>query len=426
MKILWLVNIIMPELAEHLGKKPSVFGGWLTGAMNAVRDSGNELVICTTVNNNVGCYDINGVRYYVCKTADVPSMQKEFKEILEAEKPDVVHLYGTEFEHALAMAKVSDGDRTVVTIQGPLIYYKDNVYAGLNEKDCRDNVLHKMLRLVKKGGESIELQKQRYERLAVAEKCILKSVKYINGGSEWGNAVGRSVNPDCTTFGCGLILRDSFYCDEMWNYDKCDKHSIYILHNYPIKGFHKFLEALKIVVKKYPDTKVYVVANKIVYRHYNKIKTSIMNAAPDYNWLLQRIIEKNKLQDNIEYLGYLNENQVKETMLKSNVFVSASSIENQSTTLGEAMMLGVPSVASCVGAIQEMIKDGIDGFIYPFHEPYILADRIIKIFEDDELAKQFSVKGHEHAARTYNREDNCRKLIEMYETIAKNAEEKDI
>ena len=30
MKILWLVNIVMPELAEHLGRTPSVFGGWLT------------------------------------------------------------------------------------------------------------------------------------------------------------------------------------------------------------------------------------------------------------------------------------------------------------------------------------------------------------------------------------------------------------
>ena len=37
MKILWLVNIVMPELAEHLGRNPSVFGGWLTGAMDAVR-----------------------------------------------------------------------------------------------------------------------------------------------------------------------------------------------------------------------------------------------------------------------------------------------------------------------------------------------------------------------------------------------------
>lgn len=420
MKILWLVNIIMPELAEHLGKKPSVFGGWLTGAMKAVRESGNELVICTT-GNDTGRYDVNGVTYYICKS-EVQSM----REILDAEKPDVVHIYGTEFQQSWAMAQAADPNKMLVTIQGAMTYLKDVVYAGIPEDICRDNTMHKLLRTMNKGGESIELQKRSFERRAELEKKVLFQAKYINGGSEWGNAVAKSINLECTTLSCGLILRDSFYCDEIWDYESCDKHSIYILYSYPIKGFHKFLEALKTVVKKYPDTKVRVVANKLPYRHYRGLKKSIMDSAQDYNWYVQNMIEEYNLKDNIEFVGHLDEQQVKELMLKSNVFVSASAMENQSTSLGEAMILGVPSVASCVGAIQEMIDDGVDGFMYPFNEPYILADKIIRIFEDDELAKKFSAKGHEHASRTYNREDNCRKLLGMYETIDKNAKEKEI
>ena len=425
MKILWLVNIIMPELAINLNRSVSVFGGWLTGAMKAVKESGNELVICTTEpdTKDQGKYDINGVRYYICARDGIASMREDFREILNTEKPDVVHVYGTEFEHSLAMTQVSDKRITVVTIQGALVYYKENVFAGLPEKSCKDNIIHKLMRMLNKGGKSIQLQKNSYDNRALAEKAILESIKYINGGSEWGNAVGLSINPDAKTFDCGLILRDSFYCDERWSAETCEKHSIYILHSYPIKGFHKFLEALKIVVKKYPDTKVYVVANRISYRHYGRLKNAIMNVAPDYDWIVQQIIEENNLQEYIISVGYISETEVKERMLKSNVFVSASSIENQSTTLGEAMILGVPSVASCVGAIQEMIDDGVDGFIYPFNEPYMLADKIIRVFEDEELAKQFSQKGHEHAARTYNRETNCRRLLEMYDTIVNNVEE---
>ena len=419
MKILWLVNIIMPELAEHLGKNPSVFGGWLTGAMKAVRESGNQLVICTT-GNEAGHYDVNGVSYYICKS-DVQSM----REVLDTENPDIIHIYGTEFQQSWAMAQAAEPNKMLVTIQGAMTYLKDVVYAGIPEEICRDNALHKLLRTLHKGGESIELQKRSFEERAELERNVLMRAKYVNGGSEWGNAVAKSINPECTTFSCGLILRDAFYCDEIWNYNSCNKHSIYILYSYPIKGFHKFLEALRIVVRKYPDTKVRVVANKLPYRHYSGIKKSIMDSAQDYNWYVQSIIEENKLQENIEFAGHLDEQQVKELMLKSNVFVSASAMENQSTTLGEAMILGVPSVASCVGAIQEMIDDGVDGFIYPFNEPYILADKIIKIFENEELAKQFSVKGHGHAARTYNREENCRQLLKMYETIAKYAEEKE-
>lgn len=426
MKILWLVNIIMPELAEHLGREVSVFGGWLNGAMHAVCDAGHKLVICTTENRADVLHEtVNGTDYYLAPAGTVPEMEAHFQQILEAENPDVVHIYGTEFEQAWAMAKCADAERTVVTVQGAMTYLKDVVYAGLPERFCRDTWLHQFLRRFHKGGQSIELQKLSFERRASIERRVLRRVRYVNGGSEWGNVVAKSINPECTTFDCGLILRDSFYTDERWSADQCEPHSIYVLFSYPIKGFHKFLEALPLILREYPDTKVNVVANQLPIRRYSGIKEKIQNAAPDYNWLVQKQIEQNHLQSHLEFLGHLSELQVKERLLKSNVFVSASAMENQSTALGEAMILGVPSVASCVGAMLEMIDHGADGFLYPFSEPYLLADAVCKIFTDQELAKRFSENGHAHAAKTYDRESNGRKLIAMYQTIANAAKERE-
>lgn len=420
MKVLWLVNIVMPELAKNLEKESTVFGGWLVGASKALLDKSIDLVICTTISDTgrTNRYCINGISYYISPAGNIADMQKEFREILDQEKPDIVHIYGTEFEHSLAMFREADKNSTVVQIQGSMIYLKENVFAGIPYHICHDNLFHKILRMLKKGGNSIELQKNRYEKRAVYEEEILHNSKYVIGGSEWGNAVARSVNPKCETFDCKLILRDSFYTEETWNIEKCEPYSIYVLHSYPIKGFHKFLEALKIVVGRYPEVKAYVVANKLQYRQFGKLKSLIMDAAPDYDWYLQKLIDSYNLNKHIRFLGYLNETQVKERMLKSHVFVSPSAIENQSTTLGEAMILGVPSVASCVGAIQEMIHDGDDGFLYPFNEPYILANQIIRIFENKKLAKQFSINGHLHAAETYDKERNCANLIKMYEYIS--------
>ncbi|MDO4413628.1 MAG: glycosyltransferase family 4 protein [Erysipelotrichaceae bacterium] len=421
MKILWLVNIIMPELAVHLEKKPTVFGGWISGAMKAVKENGYELVICTTASdvNETQKYIVNDVTYYISKRSAVAEMEEVFKGILNNENPDVVHIYGTEFEHSWAMAKCSDVNKTVVTIQGAMTYLKDHVYAGLEEKYCKDNLLHKTLRLIHKGGTSIELQKKSFEQRAEIEQKVLKHVKYVMGGSKWGNAVAWSINPHCTTFDSGLILRDSFYTEDRWSYENCEPHSIYILHSYPIKGFHKFLDALPLVVNEFPDTKVFVVANTLPVRNYTHIKKMVLDAAPDYNWIIQNKIEQLNLSEHIKFLGYLNEQQVKERMLKSNVFVSASSLENQSTTLGEAMILGVPSIASFVGAMPEMIEHGKDGFLYPFNEPYIMAHYICKLFKDSELAEQYSVLGHKHAEKTYDKEKNKQQLIKMYQCIAK-------
>lgn len=426
MKILWLVNIIMPELAEHLGRKSSVFGGWLIGAMNAAREAGHELVICATEPRaDVLCSDVSGVRYYIVPSGSIGEMEAHFRAILQQETPDVVHIFGTEFEQCMAMANCADVERTVVQIQGAMTLLKDVVYAGLPARLCRDNPLHKLLRRLHKGGQSIDLQRQSFERRAAVEQQVLRRVKYIFGASEWGNAVAKSVNPNCITFDCNLILRDTFYTDDRWSPETCEPHSIYILFSYPIKGFHKFLEALPQILRQYPDTMVYVVANQLPIRHYTGIKRLIQDAAPDYNWLIQKQIEKNNLQGHLKFIGHLNAEQVKARMLKSNVFVSASAMENQSMTLGEAMILGVPSVASAVGAIPEMIDDGEDGFLYPFEEPKKLSDAVCKIFSDRDLALRFSEKGHSHAAATYDRERNGRNLIKMYETIANTAKERE-
>lgn len=419
MKILWLVNIVMPELAAHLGEKATVFGGWLNGAMAAVKKSGHKLVVCTTSAKamDVSRYDLNNVVYYVSKRSDTDTMRRDFKEILDLEKPDVIHLYGTEFEHSWAMASISDPNRTLVSIQGLVYTYADHVYAGIPDSICRTTFAHRILKKIGKNLNSIESQRMSYLERSSAEINTLKRVRHVNGGTAWGDGCSRLLQPDVVLHQCGLILRDSFYGAASWDYDSCEKYSIFTIYTYPIKGFHKFLEALRLVVAQYPDTKVYVAGNKCAYRKFTGLKKWIMDRAVDYDWYVQNLIEEYGLKDNLVFLGFLNEEQMREMLLQSHVFVSASAIENHSTALGEAMASGVPSVASCVGGLQEMIDHGRDGFLYPFDETYMLAHYIMRIFEDRHLAERFSKEGRAHALRTYNREENCRKLLQMYETV---------
>ena len=210
MKILWLVNIVMPELSEHLGGKPSVFGGWLSGALQAVRGSGNELVIVTNSEHTKqpGRYDVNGVRYYLTAGKDEASMRAAFREILTAEQPDVIHLYGTEFTQCWAMAQEADPAKLLVTVQGLVTYCVHHVYGGVPDAVCRDTRLHRLLRRLNRGGESIEQQRQRFEARSEAEIKTLKRVRYINGGTAWGTACSGMINPAARQLPCELILRD--------------------------------------------------------------------------------------------------------------------------------------------------------------------------------------------------------------------------
>lgn len=104
----------------------------------------------------------------------------------------------------------------------------------------------------------------------------------------------------------------------------------------------------------------------------------------------------------------------------SNVFVSASAIENLFNFVGEAMLLGCPVVSFCVGGVPDMLAHGLEGFLYQTSAPYMLAWYVKRVFENDRLAMGFSKAAHERASKTHDRERNSRDLLEIYDSLIRN------
>ena len=107
-----------------------------------------------------------------------------------------------------------------------------------------------------------------------------------------------------------------------------------------------------------------------------------------------------------------------DNLLKANVFVQASSIENSPNSLGEAMLLGVPCVASNVGGTSDMLIDKEEGFLYPYTEPAMLAYYISKVFNDDELASKIGKNAKAHALITHDRKTNTDNMLKIYRRIS--------
>jgi glycosyltransferase involved in cell wall biosynthesis len=77
------------------------------------------------------------------------------------------------------------------------------------------------------------------------------------------------------------------------------------------------------------------------------------------------------------------------------VAVLPSYREAQGLTILEAMALSRPVVASNVGGIPEMIKDGVTGLLVPPHDPPALADAIVRLLRDHQLADTLGRAGHD-------------------------------
>lgn len=283
--------------------------------------------------------------------------------------PNVVHIWGTEYSHTAAMlnscADKGILDRAVINIQGLMSSCAKHYLSGIPEE---------YLKLKIGEGMSLEEEKMLFEEHGRCEVNSIKMAKHVIGRTDWDRACVEAINPMINYHFCDEILRDMFYEKAgTWRYEKCQKNSIFISQaSYPIKGFHYFLEALSVVIKKVPDTQVYVAGLDIL---------AAVDENP-YALFLYKLIKRYELENCIFFLGNLNVEQMIQQYRRANVFVCPSTIENSPNSLKEARIIGVPSVISYVGGSYSKIIFGEDGYLYPYNEPNLLAYYICQIFEN--------------------------------------------
>ncbi len=422
MKILWLCNIILPAVANELNLKASNKEGWLSGICDAVcKERSFKLAICFPVPKKFAGlkWVINEIAYYgFYEDTKHPEKYDErlegaLKAIVDDFEPDLVHIFGTEYPHTLAMCKcLEDRPRikSLIGFQGILDIYKHHYFDGLPESVVNDVTFRDFLKK-----DSLRKQQRKYELRAINEVEAVKKARYVTGRTPFDRGFSEKVNADAEYHFLNETLRKEFY-DGEWKPDKCEKHSVFLSQgNYPIKGLHVMLEALDILKEAYPDMKVYVAGDNITKTETFKDRLKLSAYA---KYIIKQIKEY-EISDRVIFLGSLDAEKIKKQLLKSNVFVCPSTIENSPNSLGEAMILGVPSITSNVGGISGIFEKDIDGLMFDNCEAEDLAKCIDELFKDVSLQIKFSGAASLHAKKTHNPNTNYRRLVEIYEKICK-------
>lgn len=415
MKILWLTNGPLSKVKQHMCSSSIQLGGWLDGMSDGLLKTKDiEFVLIFPFAIDAIKKDKVENINYIVYPFNLGDAQKYnlFKKIINDFNPDLIHIFGTEFKQSLTVLQVCEEldilDKTIVNIQGLCSKIAKAYYAGLPNSVVNSYTLRDFLR-----HDNIKCQKKKYIEWGKNEIKALKLAKNVIGRTDWDNACTRQIKPSINYYFCNETLRDVFYEDK-WDYEKCEKHSIFVSQcNYPIKGFHKLLLAMPTILSKYPDAIVYTTGKDLLNLGFkDKLKLN------SYQKYLIKLITKNKLQSHIKFLGMLDAESMKKAYLNANCFVSCSSIENSPNSVGEAMLLGVPTISSDVGGVKNMIEHNKEGYIYPFDEEYMIAYYIEKIFEGKDC-KELSQNASNHAKITHGREKNFRALIEIYDSVMK-------
>ena len=419
MKVLWLSNVPIPEASEIMNHEPVIGVSWLVGLSVELRKK-VDLHICYPVYglDSVHKGSGQGITFWAFPrsvrngTKYEKTTKEYFIQILNDIKPDVIHIWGTEFPQTFSMIEACQAqdylDHTAISIQGLAKLCGDHYMAGLPFLIQHAYNLKHLLK-----HDNLYAQQKMFYRRGRYETMALESCKNVLGRTEWDYAYTKQINPKVRYFKHNETLRPAFYRNK-WNYNSCEKHSIFMSQGgYPIKGMHFMIEALKIVKQQYTDVQFYVTGRNLL--NIESIKDRLRLSA--YEEYQIREIRNNGLEKNVHFLGSLNEEAMCEQYLKANVYVSASSIENESNSLSEAKIMGVPAVVSYVGGVSERIRHGVDGYLYQYDAPDMLAYYICKVFEKNNEIINISDMGITTISEIVDPQKNLETLCEIYQTL---------
>lgn len=168
----------------------------------------------------------------------------------------------------------------------------------------------------------------------------------------------------------------------------------------PKKGIHVLIKAFAKVVNKYPETQLVIAGRE----------------EPGYSAELRRLIQILKIENHVKFIGYVTEAAKYKLIREARIFSLSTLADYHPIVLLEAQALGTPVVTTKVGAIPEIVLDEGTGILVEPGNVEQLAEAIIKLIEDKELWKRFSIKARKWA-KNFTLEKRVDELESLYREV---------
>ena len=399
MKILWFCNT--PANAdEYFNSELKGTGGWLKSLDKEMQNK-VKLHVAFYHNKDCSAFKYEGTTYYpivrkrtirdkvLNKLGIIKVLGEEDKlkyvKIIKDVQPDVILIHGTENPFISILNGVEIP--IIVSIQGNITVCNHKFYSGLEKKYLTFE---------------FKKNKKKFEKQKVIETKYLANVQYIAGRTDWDKRITRILAPQSDYFVSNEILRDSFY-KEKWVYHHNEKFTIFTTNgNNFYKGFETIIEAALLLKKQNLEFDWRIAG-------IDK-KSSIVRITKKY-------LKIKRIPTEIKLLGNLNEKNLVKELLSSNVYVMPSHIENSPNNLCEAMILGMPCIATYVGGTGSLLADGKDGILVQDGDPWSMAGALLEVKNNYNDAIYMGINARKRAMIKHAKESIKEQLLAIYSEI---------
>ncbi|MBD2778373.1 glycosyltransferase family 4 protein [Iningainema tapete] len=150
------------------------------------------------------------------------------------------------------------------------------------------------------------------------------------------------------------------------------------------KGLPILLESLAILTQKHPD-----------------ILLTVVGDGPDREKLEQMTTDLG-LSNNVKYVGYKSQAEVRDYFQQTDIFVMSSFAEGIPVVLMEAMAAGVPVVATQIAGVSELVENGVNGYLVPPGDIVIMAEKIEILLSNSDIRAAFGTSGRAKVEKEFN------------------------
>jgi len=317
--------------------------------------------------------------------------------VAENVKPDLIHVHGSERAFGLLNEMVEVP--LVVSLQGLLVVYSRFCLTGIPPKE----LLHDVISVHFAKGRGLVHTWRWTLGAAERELKILRSCHYFAGRTAWDRDVVRVANPEAHYYHVDEVLRPPFY-DQEWDPVTDGPFSVYATGGMtPWKGLVNLLEAVALLRQS--------------VRRETRLRVSGALQGTDMWPVIQRAVSRLGLSNVVEWLGPLAPDAIVSELQAASVYVQPSVIENSSNALAEAMVVGVPCVATSGGGTPSMIIDGVDGLLCAPNDIYGLAGKMAAVEADTVMAARLGCNARVRAQQRHDPATIAATTLNMYRDV---------
>ena len=393
---------------------------------------------------------------------------ERLEHIIKDVRPDIIHIHGTEKCFGLIYGRMNGADGCIetggaripvaISIQGIMALCQMKYFAGISRHDVRK---YESLGCRLKKQSAIRMYGQ-IRHQAHNEAEMLMDIRYIIGRTAWDKDYTGKMNPDRIYFTVGEIMRTPFYGadDNIPGTDRRNssgqgKISVEIRDRAQLKKASEGNDGRADVCRDmenvpYADRetgdRVYTcrkawdrpirIATTIsdgIYKGYElllEVAARLRAKGVGYIWTVigygadneaVSVSEKstglNSSELGIRLAGRLDAEEIVRELSGADIYCQVSHIENSPNSLCEAMLLGLPSVATEVGGTSSLIDSGRTGILVSDTAPDGFADAIISLASDRAAAACMGHAARQAALARHDPAKVKRQLLDTYKEI---------